>query len=79
MQTHERVRIVLVPAGRISPIHQDDLGVAIGDQSINERHARRTAAHDEVVRFECFGWHDSILKLDVESARLRQFRALTGL
>jgi hypothetical protein len=63
----------------MSPINHDDLGVAIGDQGIGERHARCTGANDDVVRFECPGWHDSILKLDVESARLRQSRALTGL
>jgi hypothetical protein len=38
VKLHERVRIQPMAAGSIVPIDQNDLGVAVVDQRVDERH-----------------------------------------
>jgi hypothetical protein len=51
--THERIRLEPVPAGRVTPVDHDDVDVRRRvEERIGERHPRRAAADDEVVRLQ---------------------------
>ena len=54
MEAPERVGAVPVPTGAVTSFHYHDVGLALGDQRVGERHPRRAAAHHQVVRLDGF-------------------------
>ena len=52
VQLHERVRVEPVTAGSMAPLDHHDVGVAVLDQRVDERHPERAGTDDEIVGLE---------------------------
>ena len=52
VQLHERVGVEPVAAGTMAPLDDDDVGVAVAKEFVDERHPERTGSDDEIVSLE---------------------------
>jgi hypothetical protein len=53
VQAHERVRVIPVAARTVAPVYQHDVGVAVRDERVGERHASGACADDQVIGLDC--------------------------
>ena len=52
VELHERVRVEPMAARSMAPLDHYDIGVAVLDQAVDERHPERAGTDDEIVGLE---------------------------